>query len=245
MKELFRLLVLLPLLPGFLYAQVGQEAGIGLYGGTAFLSHVRRSDDYKGRYTPNESRSYSGGIGIYHPLTNALGFGLETGFEQHKLAYAYSTDRIGTQVVSDVNYYNVVVAPAITLNPPVAKGFYARLALPIAIKLGNRGTYRLRYPQNNWLSVDYSDQIADYRATLCVGPEISLGYLYTWKNGNGIWVRGSTWRASTEFWKPSFTETPELPKLKRLSIELGFRIGTPRLRLFGRNNLNQAQPLTE
>ena len=128
----------------------------------------------------------------------------------------------------------MIVSPSWTLHPKFLGGLFLRVAIPFAFKAGNRGTYVLRYPQNNFLDVDYSDQVAHYRNLVYVGPELSLGYLYTWGNGTGIWIRGSTWAAATRFWKQSFAATPENPTLKRLSIELGFRFGTPQWRLFHR-----------
>jgi hypothetical protein len=220
---------------GSAHAQVGQQAGIGFYGGTSFLSHVRRLDDYKGFYHPDESRAYYGGAGIYQPIQSYLGFGMELGFQQNRFNYWYATDRIGTSVVTDMTYFSIIATPSLTLNPKPLKGFFFRLALPFAFKAGNKGTYFLE-DNPNWVLVrtDYSDQIAAYRKPVYIGPEISLGYMYTWKNGTGIWVRGSTWRAAMPFWKYSFTATPELPTLKRLSIEVGFRFGTPGLQLMGR-----------
>jgi hypothetical protein len=232
MRKWFSIMVLLVCCWGNVWSQVGQEAGIGFYGGTSFLSHVQRGDDYQGHYDPDRSRAYFGGIGIYQPITRWMGLGLEVGFQQHTLSYRYGTDRIGTKVLSDMTYFSFLAVPALTFNPKALRGTFARLAVPLAVKSGNRGSYILRYPQNNFVEVDYSAQIADYRRTLYIGPEISLGYMFAWKNGTGIWIRGSTWRAATTFWKYSFTATPELPTLKRLSIEVGFRFGTPRLRLF-------------
>ena len=214
-------------------AQVGQEAGVGLYGGTSFLSHVRRGDDYKGRYTPDDSRAYYGGIGVYQPALSFLGIGLELGYQRNRFNYWYTTDRERTSVKTDMTYTSFLVTPSLTLNPRFLKGLFARMAVPIAFAAGSRGTYItttfdfVNPPQ----STEHAAEVEGYRRNL-VGPEISLGYMYMWKNGTGIWVRGSTWRAATTWWKYSFTATPELPTLKRLSIELGFRIGTPGMRLF-------------
>ena len=232
MKQLFRLLVLLPLLPGFLCAQVGQEAGIGIYGGTAFLKHVIRGDDGDGAYTPDRSHAYYGGIEISQPIHQTMALGLELGFQQNTFAYRYSTGRVRTHVVTDMTYYSLIWAPSLTYRPSYLGGLFGRVAIPFALKAGNNGTYFLE-DNPNWVLVrtDLSNQVGHYRNLVYVGPEISLGYLYTWKSGTGFWIRGSTWAAATRFWKQSFAATPENPTLKRLSIELGFRMGTPGLRL--------------
>jgi hypothetical protein len=218
------------------YSQVGQQAGIGFYGGTSFLRHVIRIDDGDGEYNPDRSNAYYGGIGLYQPINTIVGAGLELGFQQNTFEYRYGTDRVRTKVLSDVTYYSVLVTPSVTLNPKFLAGLFLRLALPVAVKAGNKGSYVLRYPQNNFEEVDYSSRVASYRNLVYVGPEISLGYIYTWKNGNAIWLRGSTWAAASRFWKQSFAATPENPTLKRLSIEVGFRFGTPGLQLMGRKH---------
>jgi hypothetical protein len=235
MKKWLFLTVLFVCCCANVWSQVGQQAGIGFYGGTSFLRHVIRIDDGHGEYNPNRSNAYYGGIDLYQPLNPAMGLGLELGFQQNTFEYRYSTDRVRTHVVTNMTYFSLIAAPYWSYRPKWLGGMFGRLALPFAFKAGNQGTYFLE-DNPNWVLVrtDYSDRVASYRNLVYIGPEISLGYMYIWKNGNAIWLRGSTWAAASRFWKQSFAATPENPTLKRLSIEVGFRFGTPGLQLMGR-----------
>lgn len=231
------------LAPSSLLAQVGQEAGIGVFTGMAVLDHVRTSDDYKGFYHPDRSKAYYGGISIYQPIKPFLGAGLEIGFLQNTRDYYYTTDQIATIVYSDVTYYAVLFSPSLTINPKAGKGLFLRGGLPISIAAGNTGTYKLVHSDfiNPPVTTDYSSQVEDYRTRFYARAEVSIGYLFTWKNGNGIWLRGSVGRSTSRFWRTSFRDTPEQPRLTHVGMEIGFRFGTPGLRLF-KSAYKQADP---
>lgn len=216
------------------HAQVGQEAGIGIFVGGAVSDHIRTTDDFKGRYNPDRSRVFYGGVSFCQPIRRFLGSQVEIGWLQNRRNYVYTTDQVSTSVESDETYYSILISPSLTLNPLALRGFFVRAGLPLSVAFGNSGTYKLVHSDfvNPPVTIDYSDQVADYRTGIYARVEGSIGYLFTWGKGSGVWVRGTIGRSMSRFWRTSFRATPEQPRLAHMSIELGFRFGTPGMRLF-------------
>lgn len=206
-------------------AQVAPSPRAGVQAGFSPMRNHQLIPAQLGEYGILHNRAFQGGVHVAVPLSRSgVEVSLAAAYLEQSISFFYlGPGTLDTDALGAVQLQSLLLTPSVAWRPSFAKGFFVDLGMPVALAIGNGGSFvhttTTLYEQTE---ANRFPKIAKARNGVYTGPELGMGYRFRLGSRSSFSARVAGWMSVTDLFHANNDLIVTWQQRIRPSLEIGW-----------------------